>query len=360
MPASLKHLSGPPENIKSILARWSDGKFYRAEKLSLDLEAKKCLVKFEDGLEAWLATTELHMELAIDDIQDEDIVCCVCDDGTSAEPNEIIMCDGCQQGYHVQCHKPSIDRERVKLEDDLVEWFCCTCDYLIKPSKSKPVKTKAASARKPATPPKEANARKAASQPKSTGKGKAEAKKQRPSTPMVKSSAAKIKLGRKPQTAATNQSSPPPTQTLEGSPDITTPKSTSDAPAASELGEQPSDDQKMEQEPILSDSIVAAFETVRIKKTEKRRAPEEETSNHVEEPPPNISKVQTEKPLVVEIAQVLSRENQLIDTQAFNEVVCGISRATKEKGSKSKLPTGAGKRKSNAGKSAPLEAAAAY
>lgn len=350
MPASLKHLSGPQGNIKSILARWSDGKFYRAVKRELDVQSKKCLVKFEDGLEAWLATTELHLELAIDDIQDEDIVCCVCDDGTSAEPNEIIMCDGCQQGYHVQCHQPNIDRERVKLEDDLVEWFCSTCDQLIALAKNKPVKIRAVANKTPATPSKEAGARKAATQTKSksTGKVKADAKK-RPSTPMVKSGAAKIKLGKKHQTASNGTKSPDTTPPVS--------QSTADAPESSE-STPVQDDQKTDE------NIVAAFETVRIKKTEKKRPPVEDSPHHdsVEEPLLNGNKVQKEEQsLILEAAQTLSENvNTLVDTKAFTEVVCGISKSNKAKSSKSKLPTGAGKRKNNVEKSNPPETAAAY
>lgn len=146
MPASFKHLSISKQVCEgSVLAKWpSDGRFYKVDIVAIDQKDQKVRVKYEDDYECWCKPNELHIQLAFDSLQDESIVCCVCDDGFSKAPNEIIMCDSCQQGYHISCHKPVIDREASKLDDENVEWICATCDELVMQAhqlnKIKPIK----------------------------------------------------------------------------------------------------------------------------------------------------------------------------------------------------------------------------
>lgn len=98
---------------------------------SCDEKHRKCTVVFEDKFEMQIGANNVHIQLDLDELKsDDNIVCCLCDDGASEAPNEIIICDTCQQGYHVQCHEPKVDREQVHLEDDLVEWTCATCKYI--------------------------------------------------------------------------------------------------------------------------------------------------------------------------------------------------------------------------------------
>ena len=99
--------------------------------LKCDEKARKCLVKFEDDFECWLEATQLHIQLAIESLEDEQIVCCICDQGESEQLNELIICDSCQQGFHVKCHQPEIDRKAAKLDDEDTEWICATCKQLI-------------------------------------------------------------------------------------------------------------------------------------------------------------------------------------------------------------------------------------
>lgn len=360
MPASLKHLSGPKRNIKSILAKWTDGKYYRCDAIETNQEKKKCLVKFEDETKSWMNTADLHMELAIDNVDnDDDIICCICDDGTSKEPNEIIMCDACQQGYHVACHQPNIDRNRVKLEDDLDEWICSTCLEIIGHAQVKQKQKRASSKTTQETPKKNpTNSDKVAPKSKSAIVGK-----KRPSTPIARPCAAKIKLEKKSPmlTDLANNSS-----TNENDPDVVI------IPANSSIADVP-ESEKLPSE--LSESQtpqVAAHETFKIKKTERRKNIEEEDDEEEEAPviittsksaaPQDGKKIERMEPLLIEAAQALARsEDNLSDTRTFANVINGIttneeSKSNKPKGSK--LPKAVNRRKYNADRAANPTAAA--
>lgn len=145
MPAAIGHLravagggGGPCAKgdqkgnaVLSVLAKWTDGLYYRVEQVkTCDERARKCSVVFEDQFEMQTSADNVHIQLDLDLLTDEHIVCCVCDGGASDAPNEIVICDTCQQGYHIQCHEPKVDRELARLEDDLVEWTCATCKYI--------------------------------------------------------------------------------------------------------------------------------------------------------------------------------------------------------------------------------------
>lgn len=138
MPASLKHLTDKKLNLTSLLARWKDGLYYTAAIVKCDKINKRCLVCFEDGSEIWVDNRDVHIQLTLDQLnEDEDIVCCICDDGKSEAPNEIILCDVCQQGYHQKCHSPPVDSSTIdESEDnsDHKDWFCATCSYILNQS----------------------------------------------------------------------------------------------------------------------------------------------------------------------------------------------------------------------------------
>lgn len=134
MPAALKHLTNKKLKMNSLLAKWKDGLYYTAAIIKCDSTNKRCLVCFEDGSEIWLKTRDIHLQLSLDQVDDdEDIVCCICDDGTSEDPNFIILCDVCQQGYHQKCHTPPVDSSKI---DDDKDWFCATCSYILNQSDS--------------------------------------------------------------------------------------------------------------------------------------------------------------------------------------------------------------------------------
>lgn len=148
MPASFKHLTDKKSCYNSLLAKWTDGLYYTAALIKCDKPNKRCRVYFEDGSEIWVSNQELHIQLSIDQLSDdEDIVCCICDDGNSEAPNEIILCDVCQQGYHQLCHQPKVDSSTLDESEDTKDhkdWFCATCSYILnqtnhaKPSAQQP------------------------------------------------------------------------------------------------------------------------------------------------------------------------------------------------------------------------------
>lgn len=158
MPASIKHLTEPGSKFVScLLAKWSDGLHYKGEVMECDVEARRCLVKFEDNSQHWMSADELHADLDPKYIHTDQIVCCVCDADNSEPPNEIILCDQCQQGYHIECHKPSINREKCKVGDDEAEWNCSTCIEVLNPKSQSSSK---ASSQRSSTTPKRRKARK--------------------------------------------------------------------------------------------------------------------------------------------------------------------------------------------------------
>lgn len=138
MPASLKHLTDKKSNLTSLLARWKDGLYYTAAVVRCDKVNKRCLVCFEDGSEVWVTNRDVHLQLSPEQLnEEEDIVCCMCDDGSSEPPNEIILCDVCQQGYHQKCHIPPVDSSKIDESEetsDHKDWFCATCSYILNQS----------------------------------------------------------------------------------------------------------------------------------------------------------------------------------------------------------------------------------
>lgn len=148
MPASIKHLTDEKLNLSSLLARWKDGLYYTAAVVDCDKAKKRCLVCFEDGSEMWLNNRDVHLQLSLDQLsEDEDIVCCVCDDGTSEEPNEIILCDVCNQGYHQRCHNPPVDSSKIDESEEATDhkdWFCATCSYILNQSNREKLSASAA------------------------------------------------------------------------------------------------------------------------------------------------------------------------------------------------------------------------
>lgn len=133
MPVAVKHLEKPgSKHVDFYLAKWSDGLFYKAQVLEHDQEFKRCLLKFEDDTQHWMGIDGIHAILDTKHFKSESsILCCICNDGKSEEPNLLLICDLCQQAYHVECHKPAIDLELVKPDDLNVPWSCATCSEYV-------------------------------------------------------------------------------------------------------------------------------------------------------------------------------------------------------------------------------------
>ncbi|CAN7993634.1 unnamed protein product [Ixodes hexagonus] len=56
--------------------------------------------------------------------QDSDLVCSVCNGGQSDPPDEIVICDTCNKGFHQACHTPKIS-DQVLLPN--IPWHCRNC-----------------------------------------------------------------------------------------------------------------------------------------------------------------------------------------------------------------------------------------
>ena len=132
MPAASKHLKyllkKKTKDETILLAKWQGNQlYYLVDLLRTDAKKDRYLVVYEDETESWTSRADLHLQLySLDAIceSDDDIVCCVCDGGQSEPPNEIVLCDVCQQGYHQKCSKP-----QVRSLDGC--WSCQTCLYIM-------------------------------------------------------------------------------------------------------------------------------------------------------------------------------------------------------------------------------------
>lgn len=132
MPASTKFILKAYRGHKAVecvLARWSDSKYYRVMVKRYDAKrANPFCVVFEDGIESWLSREDIHLQLDPDHFDVSQIVCCQCEKDDEDESNVILICDTCEQGYHVNCHKPLVPEDTIGDSD--TEWACSTCTLI--------------------------------------------------------------------------------------------------------------------------------------------------------------------------------------------------------------------------------------
>nr|CAB3264046.1 metal-response element-binding transcription factor 2 [Phallusia mammillata] len=142
-PALYRKMFGIFKEESDVLARWSDGLYYLGTVYKVDDLKHQCHVQFEDKSISAVHFKDMQLlnngksddddddgedsAKVISEELDSDVTCTLCRDGKSDPPNEIVLCDKCGQGYHQQCHAPSIDTSVLHEED--VPWQCRTCVF---------------------------------------------------------------------------------------------------------------------------------------------------------------------------------------------------------------------------------------
>ncbi len=56
---------------------------------------------------------------------DENLTCTFC--GSSGQPEQMMVCDGCQRGYHGMCSDPKFDAKELLSTLGSSKWFCDAC-----------------------------------------------------------------------------------------------------------------------------------------------------------------------------------------------------------------------------------------
>lgn len=107
------------EAEKPVLVRWSNGLLYKAYVLSM--QDRLCEIELDNYTTAKIDVKDVFDEFG------QEVMCSECQGGVSEPPDEIVLCDCCNTGYHQSCHRPPITD--AVLSDDS-DWYCHNCNAI--------------------------------------------------------------------------------------------------------------------------------------------------------------------------------------------------------------------------------------
>jgi len=107
------------EAEKPVLVRWSNGLLYKAYVLSM--EGRVCEIELDNYTTAKIDVKDVFDEFG------QEVICTECQGGVSEPPDEIVLCDCCNTGYHQSCHSPPITDEVLSDDGD---WYCHSCSVI--------------------------------------------------------------------------------------------------------------------------------------------------------------------------------------------------------------------------------------
>lgn len=102
-----------------------DGKESAHRSPALSTSSAKNLSLSRDSQEEIDLMSETSGEDTNVEIEDDDVECEICGSGTEQDHDLIVLCDGCDLGYHQKCHPVIISDSLLKAEESL--WYCYNC-----------------------------------------------------------------------------------------------------------------------------------------------------------------------------------------------------------------------------------------
>ncbi|XP_078073526.1 PHD finger protein 1 [Mustelus asterias] len=106
---------------QDVLARWTDGLLYLGNIRKVDRWKQLLLVRFEDNSAFWVLWKDIYPPA----LPGTEHICCLCNDATFSQGNQIVNCAKCKQGYHQECHAPKIEADAVP------SWICRPCIFAV-------------------------------------------------------------------------------------------------------------------------------------------------------------------------------------------------------------------------------------
>lgn len=128
---------GKPQGPSHYSMLWSDGRCWPTSLKDPDMKGRViesmwvCVDNDDECIADRNGTCEQPLASTINTVvadPDDDIFCSVCTSFESFSYNQIVICDGCERGYHQMCHDPVIMEDELNLD----VWRCRDCKRRIK------------------------------------------------------------------------------------------------------------------------------------------------------------------------------------------------------------------------------------